>query len=68
MDNPAKTLEQRILEPVLTAGYGELTEFAGTLAHRINDIVSFDEKPTGADIAAVLFAWAQANAKDSANG
>lgn len=68
MVEPAKTLEQRILEPILTAGYGELTDFAEALADRINNATSYEDRPTGVLVAAVLFNWAQVGMKDNANG
>ena len=68
MSETAKTLEQRILEPILAAGYGELIEFATTLADRINNATSYDAKPTGDVVASVLFAWAQDSTQTNANG
>lgn len=62
-----KTLEDQILAPVLTAGYGDLTAFATELANRINDVVSFDEKPSGDLVARVLFEWAKINAEPDAD-
>ena len=61
MTDATLSLTDRILELVLSAGYGEMLDLTTELANRINDNVEFEARPDGELIARILFTWAETN-------